>query len=337
MYSDGTLKWLPIVVFSIIVLYLAFNTVYTTNFPFFSINVTLLAIILSVWILNHIFSIEHFAQQTNEEIKTIDFSKNKNPYLVVSLDYYDKDNNNELLTLFKENNVMMGTHNSMTYLLNSEEFNVLRFINNPILDLIINIPIVKNIMVNISKTQTKNILQQFKDGIRFFDIRVSRNKDDNILYVDHGIVCCTFDEFCEIFFTALEQYPQETVFMQIKKGNYNEAVDFDPRQDFTIKYVTRFGNTRPVKSNINELNQGDIYLLKESTVWPNSNDPESIKKVIQSKMNLSHLDIVDGIYTPQKSNVYSFISYVVMLSVVIFLTISVIFFKHKRRVRRKRK
>lgn len=187
-----------------------------------------------------------------------------------------------------------GTHDSMAY--RSD----LAFIDN-------------------TRTQTMNLQQQLESGIRYLDIRVKDNGNNNFV-LHHGIVYLgfSFDYVLQELQKFLNQNPSETVFMRIKQEQSSTS-DNEMRKIFN-KYYYQYKNLFWQKSGNNPtLNEvrgkvvllSDIYSLNDyginyrdifvqddynlNTNWDLYSKWEKIKKFAfdannrKSSLNINHL------------------------------------------------
>ena len=313
MYSDTTLSWLPVTFFSLVVLVVGINTFLVKSHIWYTMNCLVLITLFSIWVLSNTLSVAKISKKLDDALNNdkFQFTSKTSTVVVLATDFYE--NNNKVDTTKK---IVPGTHHSLSYKI--KENDTLHFVEGGFMDLLINIPIIKNLVIVIAKTQTRTLEEQFKDGIRYFDIRVSHctnSEGKNEMYVDHGVIFCTLDEFCDIFFKLLDKYLGETVYLNVAVSAYNKSeFDVTPKNYFSLKYNTYVKN-RKLTTIASELAVGDLYLNTEKTIWPNSSSVTEIIPFINTAIENSNTPLlfIDAVCTIQTFDIFLFVIYILLL------------------------
>lgn len=250
-------------------------------------------------------SLRFFSKKLNNKLLELDYTNAQTPK-IIAVDYYTP----QLIQKLQENNIIPGTHHSMSYRLGGtvSSMSLLQ------LSVLLNIPPIKQVVVDIAKTQSKSLRQQFEDGIRFFDVRVSRF--NGVYYVDHNLVICTFEEFVEELFLTLTNNPDETIYLKLKRSRFNpKEEEFDPNTIFITQYLSLNPQKNIVlRNNLTEnISDGDIVLVTDDIItFPNSDSMEDIINFTSDQLE-SEKPIIESIYTYKtKTIVLMFTSYILL-------------------------
>jgi hypothetical protein len=256
------------------------------------------------------FTIEKMNKPVLEWLETGFFIQENNKYVSILIDYVNK----KVIDKIKENNkeininINIGSHNSMTYLLNTDKY--LNFPNNKSIEWCINLPLVKKYFIGLSECQNKNLSQQVEDGVRFFNLPISKKGNDFI--IDHGVEICTIDTLIEELEKIKENlhlhlYFKKSYWDNIKINSTSQAnkyvEDFNKyikekfeKYDFTLnsdkfeknnlilipiiecvgklKMPCRF---KP-ESTIDNWTKEDYYCVDFLTEWANTNKIDKLKE-----------------------------------------------------------
>ncbi|KXJ09890.1 PI-PLC X domain-containing protein 2 [Exaiptasia diaphana] len=119
---------------------------------------------------------------------------------------------------------------------------------------------IKSIIYNWSVTQSYNIYQQLKAGIRYLDLRVAKRPKDGTYRVVHGLYGATLSEMLAQVKTFLKECPKEIVILDF---NHFYGMTSQDHTIFSNSIKSAFGKTlRPPGS------QGVNVTLKE--LWENN-------------------------------------------------------------------
>lgn len=70
-------------------------------------------------------------------------------------------------------------------------------------------PVVKNFIVDWSRTQDFTVFEQLKNGVRYFDLRLGTKSGTHDLFVVHGLYSNGVKEIFDAISAFLEEHPQE--------------------------------------------------------------------------------------------------------------------------------
>jgi hypothetical protein len=112
-----------------------------------------------------------------------------------------------------------GTHDSGSYgitprspwaLTGKDQFGSLTELPGFLQDLI-----VKPIAAGWGKTQSKDLYEQFSDGIRYVDLRLT-NEPDGTVYLEHGLISVPFDDAVDDIAAFATEHPKEALVIYIQ-------------------------------------------------------------------------------------------------------------------------
>lgn len=327
--SDNINKWMGISVYLIVILFQTYSVVTNKTKLWTFINSFVLMIGIIPFITSPFMSLRFFSNRLNNKLLNIDYTTTQTPK-IIAVDYYTP----ELIQKFKENNIIPGTHHSMSYKLGGPvtSMSLLQ------VSVLLNIPPVKQVVVDIAKTQNRTLRQQFEDGIRFFDVRVSRL--NNVYYVDHNLVICEFVEFVNELFLLLTNNPNETVYLKIKKSRFNPPEeDFDPNTIFTTLFLSLNPQKNIVlRDNLSEnIVDGDIVLVTNDIIsFPNSDDMDDIVDFTVNNLE-SDKPIIESIYTYKTKTISLMFTSYILLSFGLAALVTGAKFKKIRKTKKLRK
>jgi len=98
----------------------------------------------------------------------------------------------------------------------------------------------KSVLYNWSVTQSLNIYQQLKAGIRYLDLRVAYRETDSELRIVHGLYGCPISEILEDIQKFTEEHPKEVVILDF---NHFYHMDCEAHQRLADSLVGAFGET----------------------------------------------------------------------------------------------
>lgn len=93
----------------------------------------------------------------------------------------------------------------------------------------------------VSVTQSRDLCQQAKDGIRYFDLRVSNDDDENKFIIVHGIVRgANLPQVLDPLYEFAKSHPKEILIMDFQE--LNDFVDGEDVQRFNDYFLTKFSD-----------------------------------------------------------------------------------------------
>uniref|UniRef100_A0AAR5PJL2 Phosphatidylinositol-specific phospholipase C X domain-containing protein n=1 Tax=Dendroctonus ponderosae TaxID=77166 RepID=A0AAR5PJL2_DENPD len=164
--------------------------------------------------------------------------------------------------------------------------------------------LVKQVMANWSITQSLNVTGQLLAGIRFFDLRICRNYNDEMLYFCHGLYSTKITDVINELATFLDNHPEEVVILDCQHF-YNFTTTTHSE---VVEYLTAiFGDKLiPYQSNMFSLTLENLVaaskqvlvVYRDSTtqsantdyLWPSSSFPTPWYDTTNSTYLLSSLD-----------------------------------------------
>ena len=215
--------------------------------------------------------------------KLIESIPESNAY-VIAVDVVNK----EVVDVVTKEEKLIATHHSFGY-------------KNPIgvldrLKLLWNMPLFRPTLINLAKTQNKTIEEQIDMGVRFFDIRISYQK--NQYFVDHGIIFDTLDN-------CLDELINSTKNNYVTVG-YNISAWDD--SDKSLNEVYTYLRLRlPGNFEI-------MYVPNGTFDYIESNDFEAVANLVKN----TEQAMVAGIVTPGITN---FLLYLISLALSIVLVL----------------
>ena len=149
------------------------------------------------------------------------------------------------------------------------------------------LPVVQKIVFNWTANQVETLADQFKNGVRLFDIRVAKN-ESNEIYISHTFLLCKFSEFLQQIKYCLDTYPTEVITINIKIDHpYKPIFTIDDlRQVFQEVEDTVGPYIIPIKTSIDSLNQL-LSIQKRLVVYCNLDQNLSCTNAL-IRVNKSH-------------------------------------------------
>lgn len=124
--------------------------------------------------------------------------------------------------------ILPGTHDSGAYFVNFE--NCPKYIKNNWMKYAYQfkfLPVFKGLIQAFTKTQTWSILEQLKNGIRYFDFRISYFPENkNKFWISHTYYCVPLSTIFKDIIQFLQAYPDEVLML-------NFTTDYQTNENFT--------------------------------------------------------------------------------------------------------
>ncbi|CAH1128948.1 unnamed protein product [Ceutorhynchus assimilis] len=163
--------------------------------------------------------------------------------------------------------------------------------------------IVKLVMANWSVTQAYNVLEQLQAGIRYFDLRICKNYDNNKLRFCHGMYSTKVTSVMQDILVFLNGHPKEVVILDCQHFyNFTDTIHLELIHYF---YDTFGEKLIPYQSNMDFLtlanltNQRKQVLLvyrnsnqndHQALLWPDESFPTPWYNTMNSKYLISSLE-----------------------------------------------
>jgi len=159
-----------------------------------------------------------------------------------------------------------GTHDSGTYSVTSgsewartgiSDFGILTQLPGFIQDLF-----VKPIAASWSKTQQGDLYQQFSDGIRYVDLRLS-NEPDGKVYIEHGLRGPQIDEVLDDIAAFANDHPKEVLVIGVNRmTNFSQETN-----DLVLaKIRAAFGSRMVPRSVGTSASLGDLWAIDKNVI-----------------------------------------------------------------------
>lgn len=188
----------------------------------------------------------------------------------------------------------------------------------------------KSVIHSWSITQTLNIYEQLKSGIRYLDLRVALRPQDNEIRIVHGLYGCSVFEVLEDIKRFVSERPKEIVFIDFNHfynmdseahqrladsllGMFAEILRApgDDNMNFTLQDM--WGNEEKVVIFYNNFDVTTCYPCFWpssflSSPWANVADKKELLKFLNEKCLKTELSpncfhVTQGVLTPQTSTV----------------------------------
>ncbi len=159
-----------------------------------------------------------------------------------------------------------GTHDSGSYgitpsspwaLTGKDQFGVLTELPEFLQDLI-----VKPIAAGWGKTQSKTLLEQFTDGIRYVDLRLT-NEPDGVVYLEHGLRSVPFDDAVADIATFATEHPQEVLVVYIQ-GIKNFSAD--THAEVVAQMQAAFGSRMVPRALGTSATLGELWAIDKNVI-----------------------------------------------------------------------
>lgn len=159
-----------------------------------------------------------------------------------------------------------GTHDSGSYgitprspwaLTGKDQFGALTELPGFLQDLI-----VKPIAAGWGKTQSKDLYEQFSDGIRYVDLRLT-NEPDGTVYLEHGLISVPFDDAVDDIAAFATEHPKEALVIYIQ-GIKN----FTPttHADVVAQMDSAFGSRMVPRALGTSATLGDLWAIDKNVI-----------------------------------------------------------------------
>lgn len=198
---------------------------------------------------------------------------------------------------------MPGSHDSLTYNLDKEKR------SKGALGFAAKIPLIGKAIVNISKAQGDDLIGQFNNGARYFDVRIALT--DKGFEGVHGLYNGPIDKSFQDFKDYLLKHPGEVVildFQSIDAPNKQELVDLLSKIFGTLIYRPSKGAVNVTYGNLVNSGARVIIFMKGGSVidstgtvfervrnlksfWHNETDPEKLTESIIAKEEKTPRDL----------------------------------------------
>lgn len=123
-------------------------------------------------------------------------------------------------------------------------------------DILMYVPNATRLIAPWVKTQDLTIYEQLNEGIRYLDIRVCYNPEDDELYVCHGLFSIRVEELLNQVGLFIKEQNQEIVILDF---NHFAAMGIDQHRRLADMIVTKFGNKLAPRSLGNNVTVGQIW------------------------------------------------------------------------------
>ncbi|KAJ3952036.1 hypothetical protein N0V92_011539 [Colletotrichum tropicale] len=139
------------------------------------------------------------------------------------------------------------------------------YIGQPAMDFVI-----QKFVLSVSKTGERNILQQLKDGIRWFDLRIYLDSDGDF-YMQHGLKGPAYTDILTQVKTFIDLYPsaQELIFLNLSHANFKgdnlQKVADLTKSIIPTKHLLHKGNEDGTSFNFQSLADTTVGSLTQST------------------------------------------------------------------------
>jgi hypothetical protein len=211
--------------------------------------------------------------------------------------------------------MFIGSHNSSAYQFDfnkrfwkkTSKWEFLRVLSKHFL-------FIRNIIINISKTQDKNILEQLKCGANILDIRVSQT--NNIFYTSHTFCCETLENILKQIIEFLNTSSNKIIILIKADERNKDTINGKEVEllELVYNYLGEFINSKRIIIYYNFLDMKlDIYkgiknMNKISHIWYNA---QSVKQFIDkfNETNFQENSYLHCVLTPsENTNIYNLIN-----------------------------
>ncbi len=159
-----------------------------------------------------------------------------------------------------------GTHDSGSYgitasspwaLTGKNQFGILTELPGLLEDLV-----VKPIVAGWAKTQSKDLYEQFTDGIRYVDLRLT-NEPDGQVYLEHGLRSVPFDEVVDDIAAFATEHPREALVIYVQGIN-----NFTPDTHAAViaEMETAFGSRMAPRSMGTSATLADLWAADRNVI-----------------------------------------------------------------------
>lgn len=129
-------------------------------------------------------------------------------------------------------------------------------------------PILTFIMSRWSKTQTYNVVDQLKSGIRYFDLRLATKNGSDKTYFVHGLYSCCVDAVLNEINEFLLEHPKEVVILDCQHFYEFGPADHEKMMNMLVSVFST--KLIPYAKSMNDISLNSLYNLKQQVLCLNS-------------------------------------------------------------------